>query len=282
MRAHVWALALACACLIAPAQGDDYTVRFVVQIDAERRGEFAVTVREGKAPIAAQRFRELVNSGFFNGAPFFRVLPGFIVQFGLSGNTTMQREWDAKGFLRDENRIEHPDWNMRGTIAFANSGPNSRATQVFINYDDNHQLDSKGIVPFGRLVSGMSTLSAIYSGYRERPSQAMIRQRGNAYLWSEFPRLSYISYAQQVAFVEEPFQLSKNQTGMVITFGMVLGVAFCCLAARLVQRRLANQVQVGELIRSQRSYTDPTTACLAVCLRPMSHSRPGVSPASHT
>jgi len=201
-----------------------------------------ITVREGKAPIAAQRFRELVNSGFFNGCTFFRVLPGFILQFGLSGNTTLQHEWDAKGFLRDESRIEHPDWNMRGTIAFANSGPNSRATQVFINYDDNHQLDSKGIVPFGRIVGGYNTLSAVYSGYRERPSQSAIRQRGNAYLWSEFPRLSYISYAQQIAFVEEPFQLSKNQTGMVLTLGMVLCVGLCCLGLRFAQRRLAHRV----------------------------------------
>jgi len=224
--------------LLASCHADDYTVKFIVHIDDDRDGEFFVTVRESKAPIAAQRFRELVTSGFFNGCTFFRVLPGFIVQFGLSGNSSKQREWDAKGFLRDERNIQHPDWNMRGTIAFANSGANTRGTQVFVNYDDNHQLDSKGIVPFGRVVAGLSTLSSVYAGYRERPLQSLIREKGDAYLWKEFPRLSYIRSAQQVAFMEEPFALSKNQTGMVITFSMVLGVAFCCLGLRVVQRRI--------------------------------------------
>ena len=152
-RSGLWLLGFA---LLSLSRADDYTVKFVVHIDDHSDGEFVVTVRESKAPIAAQRFRELVTSGFFNGCTFFRVLPGFIAQFGLSGNTTRQREWDAKGFLRDERNILHPDWNMRGTIAFANSGPNSRGTQVFVKYDDNHQLDSKGIVPFGRVVSGLS------------------------------------------------------------------------------------------------------------------------------
>ncbi|KAL3920150.1 MAG: hypothetical protein SGPRY_005356, partial [Prymnesium sp.] len=139
----------------------DYTVKFVVQLDDERDADFLVTVRESKAPIAAQRFRELVTSGFFNGCTFFRVLPGFMVQFGLSGNVTRQHHWDAKGHLRDERNIVHPDWNMRGTIAFVNSGPNTRGTQVLVNYDDNHQFDSKGIVPFGRVVSGLSALRCL-------------------------------------------------------------------------------------------------------------------------
>jgi len=225
-------------CVLALARADDYTVKFLVHLDDERDGEFVVTVRESKAPIAAQRFRELVTSGFFNGCTFFRVLPGFIVQFGLTGNMTRQRDWDSKGFLRDERNIQHPDWNMRGTIAFANSGPNTRGTQVFVNYDDNHQLDSKGIVPFGRVVSGLSTLSSIYAGYRERPIQSLIRERGDAYVWSEFPRISYIRSAQQVAFVEEPFVLSKNQTGMVITLSMVLCVALCCVGLRVAQRHV--------------------------------------------
>ena len=231
------AVVVAC-CSLQGVCADDYTVRFFIHIDDNRDGEFLVTVRESKAPIAAQRFRELVNSGFFNGCTFYRVLPGFVVQFGLSGNITRQHEWDLKGNLRDERNILHPDWNMRGTIAFANSGPNTRATQVFVNYDDNHQLDSKGIVPFGRVVAGLNSLSSIYSGYRERPLQSMVRERGDSYVWSEFPKLSYIRYAQQVAFVEEPFVLSKNQTGMVITVCMALGVALCCLGLRVVQRHV--------------------------------------------
>ena len=156
MRAHRRVSAvglLAAALLAAPALALDYTVRFDVQLDLTRRGSFSITVRESKAPLAAARFRAMVNSGFFNGQYFFRVVPGFIVQFGLSGNITRQHEWDAKGSLRDETRIDTPDWNMRGTIAFVTSGANTRGTQVFINYDDNHQLDSAGVVPFGRVVT---------------------------------------------------------------------------------------------------------------------------------
>ena len=218
------------------AHADDYTVRFTVQLDELRQGSFTVTVREKKAPLAAARFREMVNSGFFDGCSFFRVLTGYVVQFGLSGNVTRQHEWDARGPLRDEVKISEPDWNMRGTIAFYTTGTNSRATQVFINYDDNHPLDAKGQglapVPFGRVVSGMNTLSNVYSGYRERPMPHAIRARGDAYLKAEFPKLSRIVRAQQVAFVEEPLHLSKNFTGLLITIAMIVGATLCCVAAR--------------------------------------------------
>ena len=223
------------------AHAEDYTVRFTVQLDELRQGSFAVTVREKKAPLAAARFKEMVNSGFFDGCSFFRVLTGYVVQFGLSGNTTRQHEWDARGPLRDEVKISEPDWNMRGTIAFYTTGTNSRATQVFINYDDNHPLDAKGQglapVPFGRVVSGMNTLSNVYSGYRERPMPHAIRARGDAYLKAEFPKLSRIVRAQQVAFVEEPFALSKNTTGLLITLVMVLVMGVGCTVLRRLSKR---------------------------------------------
>ena len=154
-------------------------------------------------------------------------------------------------------------------MAFATTGPHTRGTQLFINYDDNHNLDTKGIVPFGRVVDGMGTLSAVYSGYRERPKQSLIRAGGNAYLHSEFPRLSYIIRAQQVAFIEEPYALSKNASalmpstrachvsaktpltvllawtacvaGLLLTFGMVLAAVACCGVVRLLQKRLATE-----------------------------------------
>jgi peptidyl-prolyl cis-trans isomerase A (cyclophilin A) len=221
---------------------DDYTVKFIVQIAPGHVGDFSVTVREKKAPLAAVRFKAMVHSGFFDGCTFFRVLPGFVVQFGLSGNVTRQHEWDVQGLLRDETRVDQPDWNARGTMAFVNSGANSRGTQIFVNYDDNHALDAKGTlapVPFARVVSGMATLDAVYSGYRERPRQANIRARGDAYLKAEFSRLSYIVSAQQVAFVEEPFALSKNATGLLITLLMVLCAGGCCGALRHLQRKAA-------------------------------------------
>lgn len=234
------------ALLLLPAvHAEDYTVKFTVQLDSTRpTADFVVTVREKKAPLAAARFRELVSSGFFNGCSFFRVLPGFVVQFGLSGNVTRQHEWDLRGHLPDEKHIETPDWNARGTLAFVNSGPNSRGTQVFINYDDNHPLDAKGgqaPVPFGRVVAGMTSLSQVFSGYRERPKQASIRARGDAYLHADFPKLSYIVSAQQIAFVEEPLALSKNATGLLITVLMVLGAAVCCGLIRILQRRAARK-----------------------------------------
>jgi len=227
--------------LLPSTWAEDFTVRFTVQLEPERQGEFTVTVREKKAPVAAARFREMVHGGFFNNCAFFRVLTGYVVQWGISGNVTMQREWDAHGPLRDEAKITEPDWNMRGTIAFITTGPNSRGTQLFVNYDDNHPLDAKtaGLapVPFGRVVSGMSTLSAVYAGYRERPKAASIRARGDAYLRTEFPKLSYIVRAQQIAFVEEPFALSKNATGLLITLAMVVGAAICCSVARHLSKQ---------------------------------------------
>ena len=180
---------------------EDYTVKFEVALTPERRDSFLITVREAKSPLAARRFRDLVNSGFLFGCRFYRVMPGFLVQFGLSGNVTLQRQWDRQ-VLQEEREIEHKDWNMRGTVAFATSGAGgggrARSTQLFINYDDNHQLDSAGVVPFGRIVRGMHVVDAVYSGYRDRPQADDIRQQGDAYLQREFPRLSQILYAQQV------------------------------------------------------------------------------------
>ena len=170
---------------LCPCVRLQYTVKFEVALTPERRDSFLVTVREAKSPIAARRFKELVNSNFFTGCPFYRVMPGFLVQFGLSGNVTLQRHWDRQ-VLQEERAIEHKDWNMRGTIAFATSGAGGgtqgRSTQLLINYDDNHQLDNAGVVPFGRIVRGMHVVDAIYSGYRDRPQAADIRQQGDAYL----------------------------------------------------------------------------------------------------
>ena len=136
--------------------GEDYTIKFVVQLDASRTGEFVVTVRSAKAPLAAERFLEMVRGRFFEGCTFYHVFPGVAAEFGISGNTTMQREWDARGPLRDEPYVATPDWNIRGSIAFVRQGPNSRGTRLLINYDDNPKNDAKGLVTFGRVVSGMS------------------------------------------------------------------------------------------------------------------------------
>jgi cyclophilin family peptidyl-prolyl cis-trans isomerase len=232
------------------AAADDFTVQFVIQIDATRREDVLITVREAKAPIGAQRFRELVAAGFYNGCALYRVVPGFILQFGLSSNVSVQRHWDAMP-ISDDVLIELPDWNIRGSVAFYTAGPSSRTTEVIINYDDNHQLDDTGFVPFGRVVKGMPALSTVYSGYRERPLASAIRLRGGAYLQTEFPHLSYIVSARQVAFVEEPVVLSKNFTGLLITGGMVLAAILCCACTRAASRR------IGPLIAKGQGYSKP-------------------------
>ena len=125
--------------------------------------------------------------------------------------------------------------------------------ELFVNYDDNNQLDAKEKdrpVPFGRVVSGMATLDSVFSGYRERPKLSSIKGRGDHYLRSEFPKLSKIIRARQVAFVEEPFALSKNATGLLITLLMVVCAGTCCamtrgLRRRVVQRYKADGIALG-------------------------------------
>lgn len=154
-------------------------------------GAFTVQVTRAWAPLGADRFYNLVKNGFFDGTRFFRVLPGFVVQFGLSGNPMVSARWHTAS-IPDDPVEQH---NTRGTITFATAGPNTRTTQLFINFGDNLNLDSQGFAPFGKVVDGMNVVDRIYSGYGERPDQGMIESQGNAYLASQFPRLDSIARA---------------------------------------------------------------------------------------
>lgn len=208
------------------------------------------------------------RTGFFTGAPFYKVVPGLFVQFGLSPNVTLQREWDGRGTLADETRIEHPDWNMRGTVAFATSGEHSRATQLIINYDDNHQLDNAGFVPFGRVVSGMHVFSSVYSGYRERPQVLEIRRRGSQYLQADFPRLSYIVEAQQET------ELSKR------TFGRDEHSAALFFPALFLPPLVvppSDSLHCCSLLRSLRLPLQPHRAIKCTLSRPSSRNHPPAS-----
>lgn len=168
----------------APATGS-YSVRFETTA-----GDFVVLVHRDWAPQGAQRFHELVKSGFYDECRFFRVVSGFMVQFGINGNPATQQSWENR--LRDDPVKES---NRRGYITFATSGPNSRTTQVFINFVDNAFLDSQGFSPFGEVIEGMDNVDKINAEYGESPDQGQINAAGNSYLNSQFPKLDYIKKA---------------------------------------------------------------------------------------
>jgi len=154
-------------------------------------GAFTVKVTRAWAPRGADRFYNLVKNGFFDGTRFFRVVPGFVVQFGLSGDPRVSAQWHTAS-IPDDPVIQH---NARSTITFATAGPATRTTQLFINYGDNLNLDGQGFSPFGQVVDGMGVVDKIYSGYGERPDQGLIETQGNAYLASQFPKLDSIAKA---------------------------------------------------------------------------------------
>jgi cyclophilin family peptidyl-prolyl cis-trans isomerase len=152
-------------------------------------GAFTVQVTRAWAPGGADRFYNLVRNGFFDGTRFFRVVPGFVVQFGLSGDPAISARWHLAS-IPDDPVQQH---NTRGTLTFATAGPNTRTTQLFINFADNLNLDGMGFSPFGKVVDGMDVVDRIYAGYGERPDQGLIEGRGNAYLAAQFPKLDSIA-----------------------------------------------------------------------------------------
>jgi len=152
------------------------------------KGDFVVEVTRASAPIGADRFHEAVTGGFYNGCGFFRVLPGFMAQFGINGDPAVQRKW-RMSYIKDDPVKES---NVRGTITFATAGPNTRTAQLFINYGNNSRLDRMGFAPFGKIVTGMEVVDKINSKYRQKPNQALIQSQGNKYLEREFPGLDYI------------------------------------------------------------------------------------------
>jgi Peptidyl-prolyl cis-trans isomerase (rotamase) - cyclophilin family len=143
------------------------------------RGTFVVDVNASWAPLGAERFRSLVEAGFYNGAKFFRVVPGFVVQFGLPADPQAARGIPAQAIPDDPVASS----NVKGAITFATAGPNTRTTQVFINLTDNERLDSMGFAPFGAVVEGMDVVEQLYSGYGDGapygrgPDQGRIRSQ---------------------------------------------------------------------------------------------------------
>jgi peptidyl-prolyl cis-trans isomerase A (cyclophilin A) len=151
-------------------------------------GDFVVTVTRAWAPLGADRFYNLVKHRFFTDAAFFRVVPGFIVQFGLSANPAVNKVWD-KASIKDDPVTQS---NHTAYLTFATAGPNTRTTQLFINLGENGSLDGQGFAAFGQVTTGMDVVQKIYSGYGESPDQAQITSQGKAYLDKSFPKLDHI------------------------------------------------------------------------------------------
>jgi cyclophilin family peptidyl-prolyl cis-trans isomerase len=155
-----------------------------------------VEVTRAWAPHAADRFHELVSIGFFDDVRFFRMMPGFIAQFGMHGDTAVNRAWANATIADDPMRTA----NTRGTVTFASSGPGSRSTQVFISVGDNRaKLDRQKIfAPFGLVVEGMDVVDKLNMEYGEEPNYSRIAGQGNAYLAKWFPALDYVRTARVV------------------------------------------------------------------------------------
>ncbi len=164
---------------------------FKVRFDTSK-GPIVVEIHREWAPIAADRFRELVKAGFFDDARFFRIVKGFIVQFGINKDPQVEAKWREQAIDDDPVR----QGNARGTITFATRGPNTRTTQLFINLGNNQALDGQGFAPFGQVVEGMDIVDSLYDGYGEAPQQPRIEMQGNQYLQSEFPQLDFIKTAK--------------------------------------------------------------------------------------
>ncbi len=163
------------------------------------KGNVVLELRRAWSPQGADRFYNLVKAGFFERVAFFRAIDGFMVQFGLHGEPAVQRAWNAYSIPDDP---AAGNSNKRRYITFAKKGnPNSRTTQVFINYRDNAMLDSMGFTPFGEVVEGMDVVDSFYKGYGEGapkgkgPDQMKLQSEGNAYLEREFPELDYVEKA---------------------------------------------------------------------------------------
>lgn len=180
---------------LAAQAPDSYRVRFETT-----KGDFVIAVHRAWAPLGADRFYNLVRSGYYDDVRFFRVIPGFMAQFGIHGDSAVSNAWRERRIADDPVRRT----NVRGMVTFATAGPGTRTTQIFINYGNNDRLDGMGFAPFGEVVEGMEVVDALYGGYGEGqprgrgPEQMRMQIEGNSYLQREFPRLDHITQARLV------------------------------------------------------------------------------------
>jgi peptidyl-prolyl cis-trans isomerase A (cyclophilin A) len=161
------------------------------------KGTFQIEAHRTWAPKGADRFYNLVKSGFYDGAIFFRVVPRFVVQFGISPYPSVSTAWQ-NATITDDLPTVH---NTGGTVTFAAAGPNTRTTQVFVNLGNNASLDQSGFAPFGAVVSGLAVVQKLYSGYGDKPTpqQGEMETQGNAWLNKNYPKLDSIKTARVTA-----------------------------------------------------------------------------------
>lgn len=171
------------------APKEDASKIFKVRFETSK-GPFVMEVHRDWAPLGAARFEELVKAKYYDGARFFRIVPNFVVQFGLAASPAMTKKWDKP--IKDDPVTRT---NRTGSVSFATMGPNTRTAQVFINLRTNQSLDSQGFAPFAQVIEGMDVVEKLYAGYGEQPDQDAITKRGNAYLMEKFPKLDYIKTA---------------------------------------------------------------------------------------
>lgn len=171
--------------------------RFRVRFETTK-GPFVVEVTRAWAPRGADRFYNLVKAGYYDDVAFFRVIAGFMVQFGIHGDPRVSAAW-REARIQDDPVTQS---NTRGMITYATAGPGTRTTQLFVNYKDNAFLDSQGFAPFGRVVEGMAVVDSLYAGYGEGapsgmgPHQGRAQTEGNAYLRGSFPKLDFVKTAR--------------------------------------------------------------------------------------
>jgi peptidyl-prolyl cis-trans isomerase A (cyclophilin A) len=185
------------ACHSKPKETGPAPATFRVEFNTTK-GPFTVLVHRDWSPLGADRFYELVKLRFYNDNYFFRVLPGFIVQWGINGDPKVSKDWSVLTIKDDPPKVS----NKRGTVTFATSGPDTRTTQLFINLNDNTRLDQMGFTPFGEVTDGMDAINKLYSRYGEGapngpgPAQDALTDVGNAYLEEHFPSLDRIKTAR--------------------------------------------------------------------------------------
>ena len=184
--------------LLDPSRATDRAPdRFRVRFETTK-GPFVVEVTRAWAPRGADRFFNLVKAGYYDDVAFFRVIPGFMVQFGINGDPRVNAAWQVAQIPDDPVTQS----NRRGMVTYAMGGPDTRTTQLFINFRDNTGLDEQGFAPFGRVVEGLSVVDALYSGYGEGaprglgPDQGRAQGEGNVYLRGSFPKMDFVKTAR--------------------------------------------------------------------------------------